>query len=82
MTFQFANVSELNFGVTMHELLAAEGLATYIKANKAKESIFKTHAEFATIIGIGTETQEDQDALYYAVSVCTRLFPHQVKITD
>jgi len=23
MTFQFANVSELNFGVTMHELCAA-----------------------------------------------------------
>ena len=82
MDFQFANIDELNYGVTIHELCSAEGLAIYTKANRHKESMFKTHAEFAAIIGIGTETQEDLDALYYAVTVCTRLFPHHVKITD
>jgi hypothetical protein len=38
--------------------------------------------EFATIIGIGTETPEDQDALNYAVNVCKRLFPHHIQILN
>ena len=82
MDFQFANVSELNNGVTMHELCAAEGLAIYVSANRMKESMKKTEAEFAAIIGIGTETPEDQDALNYAVNVCKRLFPHHVQILN
>ena len=82
MNFQFANVSELNNGVTMHELCAAEGLAIYVSANRMKESMKKTEAEFATIIGIGTETLEDQDALNYAVNVCKRLFPHHIQILN
>jgi len=82
MNFQFANASELNNGVTMHELCAAEGLAIYVSANRMKESMKKTEAEFATIIGIGTETPEDQDALNYAVNVCKRLFPHHIQILN
>ncbi len=79
MNFQFANPSELNFGVTMHELCAAEGLAIYMKANRLKESFKKTHQEFAEIIGIGYETEEDQLAVNYAVNVCDRLFPHYIQ---
>ena len=82
MDFQFANVSELNNGVTMHELCAAEGLAIYVSANRMKESMKKTESEFATIIGIGTETPEDRDALNYAVNVCKRLFPHHIQILN
>ena len=36
MNFQFANKSELENGVSMHELCAAEGLATYVSANRMK----------------------------------------------
>jgi len=39
MDFQFANKSELDYGVTIHELCAAEGLAIYTKANCHKESM-------------------------------------------
>jgi hypothetical protein len=78
MQFNFVNLSELNNGVTMHELCAAEGLAWYVNENRAKESMVKTEAEFAGILGIGTEIEADQDALHYAVNVCRRLFPHQV----
>lgn len=63
----------------MHELCAAEGLAIYVSENRAKEIMKKTESEFAQIIGIGTSTEEDQDALQYAVNVCKRLFPHQVQ---
>jgi len=80
MKFQFANPSELNFGVTMHELCAAEGLAIFVSQNRMKESMKKTESEFAKIIGIGTESEEDQCALYYAINVCKRLFPHHVQI--
>jgi len=80
MNFQFVNVSELNNGVTMHELCAAEGLAIYVSANRMKESMKKTAQEFAAIIGIGTQTEQDQDALNYAVNVCKRLFPHHIQL--
>lgn len=76
--FNFANASDLQHGITMHELCAAEGLAIYVSQNNAKESMVKTEAEFAAIIGIGTQSEEDIDALHYAVNVCRRLFPHQV----
>lgn len=82
MDFQFANKSELEFGVTMHELCAAEGLAIYINKNRHNECFFTSNERFAEIIGIGTETEEDQDALNYAVNVCSRLFPHQVKMVQ
>lgn len=80
MNFQFANPSELSFGVTMHELCAAEGLAIYMAANRMKESFKKTYQEIAAIIGIGYETEEDQDAVNYAVNVCRRLYPHHIEI--
>ena len=49
MNFQFANVSELNNGVTMHELCAVEGLAIYVSANRMKESIRKTEADLSVL---------------------------------
>ena len=64
----------------MHELCAAEGLAIYVSANRMKESMKKTAQEFAAIIGIGTQTEQDQDALNYAVNVCKRLFPHHIQL--
>ncbi len=81
MQFRYANISELNHGVSMHELCAAESLASYIKANP-KEKMFKTEKEFSEILSLDPKTEEDNDALNYAVNVCRRLFPHQVKMID
>lgn len=78
INFKFANISELNFGVTMQELTAAEGLATYINENRMKESFIKTEEEFAQIIGLPFN-EENESAVYYAVNVCKRLFPHHIQ---
>ena len=77
-TFKFANPSELQFGISMDELLAAEGLAIYISKNRHTESFYKTEAEFASILGLDLSKESDQDCVNYAVNVCKRLFPHQV----
>lgn len=77
INFKFANVLEINFGVTMNELIAAEGLAVYVSENRFKESFIKTEAEFAQIIGLQFN-EENESAVYYAVNVCKRLFPHHL----
>ncbi len=76
--FVFANPSELQFGVSMDELLAAEGLAIFISKNRHTESFFKTENEFAAILGLDINKEADADCVSYAVNVCKRLFPHQV----
>lgn len=77
-TFKYADINELNFGISMDELCAAEGLAIYVSENRFKESMIKSEAEFAEIIGIEIKTDADLDCVHYAVNVCKRLFPHHV----
>jgi len=83
VNFQFANPTELNFGVTEYELCAAEGLATFIsEAGPIKQPIKKTRQEIAEIIGINYDGEENQDAVNYAITVCKRIFPHYLQIQD
>lgn len=76
---KYADINELNYGVTLYELELTEKLAKYVKENRHKESMFKTTSEFASILGIDPASEENILAINYAVNVCKRLFPHHVK---
>ena len=80
--YKFANIDELNYGISNLELDAAEGLASYVSANRFKENFFKSLEDFAQIIGLKLDCEENIDAVNYAINVCKRLFPHHLRITN
>lgn len=67
-TFKYANIDELNYGITQAELEATEKLCQYLRAANAYESRRKTENEWAQIAGV------EGKSLYYAVNVAKRFF--------
>ncbi|MBK7873940.1 MAG: hypothetical protein IPJ74_26450 [Saprospiraceae bacterium] len=65
-TFKYANIDELNYGISMQELEATENFANIFAAN-AYEKRRKTENEWAKIAGVEGDS-------YYAVNVAKRFF--------
>lgn len=66
--FKYANIDELNYGISIEELEAAEKVCVYLSEANPYESRGKSEIEWSEIAAVQGES------LYYAVNVAKRFF--------
>lgn len=66
--FKYANIDELNYGISIEELNAAERVCEYLKSANRYEGRRKTESEWSKIAGV------EGESLYYAINVAKRHF--------
>ncbi len=67
-TFKYANVDELNYGITQAELEVTEKVCQYLRSASPYESRRKTESQWAAIAG------SEGECLNYAINVAKRFF--------